>query len=273
MINNFNQQINNLWQLIILLILPFTLLILITKINLILTANYQQKSHKKNLLAETNLTYEKIVLISFQVVLLVLNQKFTNIFWNQLMPFLSLILLLQFIISFSFLVKSNKKNKLTPSSSNLSFIILIAIIFGQFLMISWKIHNLLLTNTNNTIFVIIIYSIFTLFIFCLFNENFLVIKYLIIETYHILINKKNDELIKVKKSLTIYSKTKAIATLWNFANWKKQQTNEIENLNNNKNTIKQQFVLFIIAWINLGKKNIIKLQKIIINGWKISLIE
>lgn len=273
MISNVNNQINNLPELIILLILPFTFLILVTKINLILIMNYQKKSHKKDLLEETNLIYKKVLLITFQILIIILNQKVNNIFWTQLMPFLSLILFLQFIISCNFLVKNNKKNKIPNNTSSFSFMILIAIIFIQFLVISWKIHNLLFTNINNFIAITMIYSVFILFIYKLFNQNFLVIKYLITETYQILVNKKNDKLIKVKKSLTIAPKPIAVANLWEFVHWKTNQTDELNKINKNKKTIKEQFILFVIACLNLTNKNITKLQKIIINGWKTSLIE
>gem|GEM_PF-1549727 len=48
-----------------------------------------------------------------------------------------------------------------------------------------------------------IYSIFIIFVYKIFKQNLLVIKHLISETYKILVNKKNQELNKVKKSLTI----------------------------------------------------------------------
>ncbi len=204
MITNLNNEINTLPQLMLLLILPFVFLILVVKINLILITNYQKKTNKKNLLDKTNLIYEKILLITFQILIIILNKQVNNLFWSQLMPFLSLILFLQFIICFSFLVKKNQKNKMTNNVSNFSFMILIAIIFGQFLVISWKLQNLLFTNINNFIGISMIYSIFIVFVYKIFKQNLLVIKYLIVKTYQILINKKDHELKKVKKSLTIW---------------------------------------------------------------------
>gem|GEM_PF-6321130 len=43
MISNLNNQINNLPELMLLLILPFSFLILVVKINLTLITNYQKK--------------------------------------------------------------------------------------------------------------------------------------------------------------------------------------------------------------------------------------
>lgn len=270
MINNLNNQINNLPELILLLILPFAFLILVVKINLFLITNYQKKTNKKKLLDKTNLIYEKILLITFQILIIILNKQVNNIFWSQLMPFLSLILFLQFIMCFSFLVKKNQKDKITNNFANFSFMILITIIFGQFLVISWKLQTLLFANINNFIGISIIYSIFIIFVYKILKQNLLVIKYLIRETYQILIKKKDTELNKVKKSLTIWQNSSSsleITNLWDFTNCSTNQSDELSNFN------KKQFILFIIACINLTNKNIAKLQKIIINGWKISLIE
>jgi len=189
-------------------------------------------------------------------------------------PFLSLILFLQFIICFTFLVKKNQKNKMTNNISNFSFMILIIIIFGQFIIISWKLQNLLFTNINNFIGITMIYSIFIIFVYKIFKQNLLVIKHLISETYKILVNKKNQELNKVKKSLTIWETSPpGVTNLWDFTNRSNNQDEVNNPFNENKKTIKTQLILFIIACINHTNKNITKLQKIIINGWKISLIE
>jgi len=274
MISNLNNQINNLPELMLLLILPFSFLILVVKINLTLITNYQKKHWKKNYLDKTNLVYEKILLISFQVLIIILNKQINNIFLSQLVPFLSLILFLQFIICFTFLVKKNQKNKMTNNISNFSFMILIIIIFGQFIIISWKLQNLLFTNINNFIGITMIYSIFIIFVYKIFKQNLLVIKHLISETYKILVNKKNQELNKVKKSLTIWEASPpGVTNLWDFTNRSNNQDEANNPFNENKKTIKTQLILFIIACINHTNKNITKLQKIIINGWKISLIE
>lgn len=272
MINNFSKQINNLPELILLLILPFVFLILVIKINLILMTNYQKKTNKKKLLDNTNLIYEKILLITFQILIIILNKQIDNLFWSQIMPFLSLILFLQFIICFNFLTKKSQKSEIENNISNFGFMILIAIIIGQFLIISWNLRNLIFTNIVNFIGISFIYSIFILFTYKIFKQNLLVIKYLTSETYQILINKKNTELNKVNKSLA-YSKAISITNLWNFDNWKNNQTDELKQFNKNKKIIKEQFILFIINCINILNKNITKFQKIIINGWKISLVE
>lgn len=262
---------NNLTQFIALLIFPLTIFILRTKVKFYFSDSFNKRNKKINNIEVNNLTLEKIIIIVFQFLIIILNSK-TSAIAN--ISFL-LILILHTIICFSFLSKSNEKIKFWNSIANLKFIILITIISSQLLFISWQFHNIIFAKDNNFILIISFYIIFFLMTYKVFNQALLITKYLIFNSLKILITKKSENFyFNQKKIFNFYSKTQTISTLWNFENLKQSKEMNISNIEEkSQKIIKTNLIIFLIGLINLFFKNIIKTQKIIINGWKISLVE
>lgn len=261
---------NNLIQFAALLIFPLTIFILRTKFKYFFNTSFKIRDKKINNL-EGSLSLEKFLITFFQALIIILNQNLdqkTALISNLTF---ALILILHTIICFSFLIKKNEKIKFWNNLYNIKFIILITILASQLLFLSWQFHNIVLTKHNNLIWIIMFYGIFLFFTYKVFNQALSILKYLIFNTFKILISKKsNNFYFNQKNILNFYSKTQAIANLWTFETL--TQTKEINKEKINK-IIKENWILFIIAWRNLFNSNIIKTQKIIINGWKISLIE
>lgn len=264
-------SLNNLTQLIALLVLPLTILVLSTKFKFYFTASIAKRNKKINNIEANNLTLEKITIIIFQSIILLLSQK-TNLITNVAY---ALIWPLHVIICFSFLIKSNEKIKIWNNFFNIKFIILITIIATQLLFISWEFHNIAFAKENNFIWIAMFYSIFFIMAFKVGNQAMLISNYLIFNTYKILITKKTDNFyFNQKKIFNFYTKTEAIVSLWNFENLKNIKEINLTNDDEKKQKrIKKHWILFLIACNNLLCKNIIKTQKNIINGWKNSLIE
>lgn len=264
-------SLNNLTQFIALLVLPLTVLILSTKTKFYFTDSVAKRNKKINNSEANNLTLEKIIIIIFQFVILLLNRKtnlITNIAYALTLP-------LHVIICCSFLIKSNEKIKIWNNFFNIKFIVLITIIATQLLFISWEFHNIAFASDNNFIWIIMFYSIFFLMAFKIINQALLIIKYLIFNTYKILISKQNDNFyFNQKKIFNFYAKTEAISALWNFDNLKNAKEMNLTNPDEkNQKIVKHNWILFLIACNNLLCNNIIKTQKNIINGWKNSLVE
>ncbi|MBE4703943.1 hypothetical protein [Spiroplasma platyhelix] len=264
-------SLNNLTQFIALLILPLTILILSTKIKFYFNDSVAKRNKKINNSEANNLTLEKLTIIIFQFIILFLNQK-TNLITNVAF---GLILPLHIIICFSFLIKSNEKIKIWNNLFNIKFIILITIIASQLLFVSWQFQNIVFSSNNHFIWIIMFYSTFCFMSFKVGNQALLITKYLILNSYRILICKQNDNFyFNQKKIFNLYSKTEAITTLWNFENLKNTKEMNLTNPNEkSQKIVKNNWILFLIGCNNLLCKNIIKTQKIFINGWKISITE
>lgn len=263
--------INNLTQIIALLILPLTLLLSNSKIKSYFNASFAQRNKKINNIEANNLTLEKSIIIIFQILILILNKKTTLISTITV----ALILFLHLIICSSFLITSNEKIKIWNNLFNIKFIILITIICSQLLFISWQFHNIIFIRNNSFFWIIIFNSIFLYMIVKLCNQALLISNYLLSNTFKILTSKKSDNFyFNQKKIYNFYSKTEAISNLWNFENLKhSKELNLTNKKGKQQKIIKDSWIIFIISCTNLFCKNIIKTQKIIINGWKNSLVE
>lgn len=258
-------SVNSLIQFIALLVLPLTILFLSTKTKTYFNDSLAKRNKKVNNIDASNLTMEKLTIITFQLIILILNRH-TNLITNVAY---ALILPLHIAICCSFLIKSNEKIKIWNNFFNAKFIILITIISVQILFISWEFHNIVFSGNSHFLWIIIFYCIFFFTTFKVGNQVFLITRYLMVNTLKILVAKQND-----KKSFNFYAKTEAIATLWNFDRLKNIKEMSKTNVDEKKQKIiKTNLILFLIACKNLLCKNIIKTQKIIINGWKSSLVE
>lgn len=258
-------SVNSLIQFITLLVLPLAILFLSTKIKTYFNDSLAKRNKKVNNIEASNLTMEKLTIIIFQLIIIMLNCH-TNLITNVAY---ALILLLHIAICCSFLIKNNEKIKIWNNFFNAKFITLITIISVQVLFISWEFHNIVFLGNSHFLWIIIFYCIFFFISFKIGNQVFLITKYLMLNTFKILIANQNG-----KKSFNFYAKTEAIAILWNFAHLKDIKEMNTTNLDEkNQKIIKANWILFLIACKNLLCKNIIKTQKIIINGWKSSLVE
>lgn len=263
-------SLNNVTQLIVLTI-PLAILILSTQIKFYLNLSLTKRNKKINNIEANNLTLEKMTIIIFQFLILFLNQK-TNLITNVAF---ALILPLHIIICLSFLLKNNEKIKIWNNFFNVKFILLINIIAAQLLFISWQFHNIAFANDNHFIWIITFYSFFFILLIKLCNQAVMIIKYLIFNSFKILTSKKSDNFYFNQKEIAnFYVKAEAISNLWTFANLKNVTEIDFTNPEEKSNKIiKTNWILYLIASNNLLCKNIIKTQKIIINGWKISLVE
>lgn len=272
-------SIFNLIQAMTLALLMSVILILNNKTNSYFNASTKKRKKtffkKINNIETNNLTLEKIIIISLQFLILFFHIKTNS---NNLIIsyfYFTLILLLHLIICISFLIKTNEKIKIWNNLFNLKFIIFITIICAQLLFLTWKLHNILFANSSNFFWIITFYSIFLLILFKVGSQTLLVFKYLIFNTFKILLTKKRDNFyFNQKKIFNFYSKVDAITNLWNFENLKNTKQMNLTNLKEKtKKIIRNNLIIFIIACKNLFNSNIIKTKKHIINGWKNSLIE
>lgn len=262
----------NTWiKLTTLVVLSLIILILSSKIKIYFNFSFLKRNKKINNTEINNLTLEKIIIIFFQILILVLN--YTTILISKITC--TLILLFHFIICLSFFIKKNKKIKIWNNFLTIKLIVLITIICCQFLFLSWQIHNIMNLKYNNFLWIIIFYIIFLSMTYTIFNQSWLISKYLIFNTIKVLTAKKVENFyFNQKKIISFYSKVKYIINLWNFENLKKSKEMNIINIKEkSKKIIKTNWIIFIISYNNLLYKNIIKTQKNIINGWKNSLIE
>lgn len=288
MLHNSNiskiNSINNFEYLFIFFLLPVMFLLLIMKISFLITISFHKKSININ-----NKIFNKSKTIIFQFILWFLAQFFLfslpvkeiviNIHFLDLttLRLLSIISILQLIICLSFFSDNNQLIKI------MRFTILWIIVIAINLQFNFTMIKLSLPLINNVISAsILVFFYYWLFFFLwkMFSNNLFTIFNLIKKTWITLFtNSSLPNIIDKQLPVKTYAKIKTIILTWQFehqlfTNFDNQ--NAINDYYNKKILIaiyKKNLTYFLSARLTMLISKTIQDLKILINGWKMALIQ
>lgn len=280
MFNFIFNKTSNLLYLICAILIIFFVLLIITKLIIKTAKKYEERINYKIIKCKNNITVDQAKIIFLQLFLFVISQnisiiipinffnfKFSFLFIN-LIPLLSITVIIQLFLCFSFLNKNSKAIKVWSTIRSWLYILLVIIFILEFSVISLNIYNLYFNQVQKILILPIVYVLSFYFAIRFFEKDLMLINLLFKKTYSILINKTNNnykfnKYINGKALKSELSKLKQVNNLWNFSS-RNKLVKQIQKINS-------QIKLLYINFLNSFKKTIlnsfITKQKIIVNGW------
>ena len=276
-------SINNFEQLFIFFGLPILFLCLIMKLTFLITINFHKNIiNNKKIFNKTKtiiFQFSLWFLAHFFLFLLPIQEMVISIHFLDLesLLLLSLISILYLVICFSFLTNNNKIMKI------MCFTILSIIVIFIILQFNFTMIKVLLPSIDNFALLLILmffYYWLGFFSWKMFSNNLFTIFNLMKKTWVTLFsNSSLPNMFNKQFSVKAYTKTKIIILTWQF---KKQLiTNfdyqiSITDDNNKKLLIaiyKKNLTFFLSAQLTTLITKTIQDLKILINGWKMALIQ
>lgn len=274
-------SINNFEQLVLFFGLPILLLLLIMKFSILITINFHKNTRNNNkLISKTKTIVSQFSLwILAQICLLLLPIKELsiniNLFDLNTLPVLTIISFLHLALCFSFL--SNKHNQIIKT---VRFTFVVIIIFAIVIQFNLTMIKLSLATVTNLMTLITLVFFYYMLLFCtskIFGNNLLTLFILIKKTCYIIITKTPlPTIINDQQPVKIYSKAKLILLTWKFEKQNNNNCNDINAITNEQLlivTYKKSLTYFILNKLVTTTRKTIQDLKILINGWKRSVIQ